>query len=154
MLDIPEPSNDPHNLGYVAEKRFFKSVVQLGIFNEIQYETQLKKEFGWGIVSIDFLLVVENGVIPIQIKYRKTRRREDHGINNFIKSLDLLNKVSPKPVLFGVWLSRVKPFDDNEYKLNNKKVVCVSDYDSIDVMINKAISCITNRLTGTQHECI
>lgn len=133
---------DPNNLGYEAESRFLEAVSNLGVFKEIKYENDLKKEHGWPLISIDFLLVAKNGIVPVQIKYRGSRRRETHGIENFINSLVHLSKCYKDPVLFGLWVSRLKPFDDNQEKLMQHKVVCIDCYESLDGMIQRAIESI------------
>ena len=136
------PQGDSHNMGYEVESRFLKAVSNLGVFKEIKYENDLKREHGWGLVSIDFLLVATNGIVPVQIKYRRSRRRENHGIENFINSLDYLAKCYKAPVLFGLWVSRLRPFEDNQERLLQHKVVCIDCYDSIDVLVSKAIDSI------------
>lgn len=140
------PPGDPHNLGYEAESRFLEAVSNLGVFKEIKYENDLKREHGWPLISIDFLLVANNGIVPVQIKYRRSRRRENHGIANFINSLDHLSKCYKDPVLFGLWVSRLKPFEDNQQRLMRHKVVCIDCYDSIDALVARAVDSIGSAL--------
>lgn len=141
------PPRDPHNLGYEAESRFLQAVSSLGVFKEIKYENDLKREHGWALISIDFLLVADNGLVPVQIKYRRSRRRENHGIENFISSLEHLSKCYKDPVLFGMWVSRLKPFEDNQERLQKHKVFCIDCYDSIDGLVKAAVDSIGTALS-------
>lgn len=130
---------DPLNLGYEVERKFFNSIKQCNFFIDIKSEKDLKKLYGWDLSSIDYLIITTNGIIPIQIKYRRTRRKETHCINNFLKSIDHLPQIYEKPILFGVWISRMSPFMDNQTLLESRKIQCVSYFDDIDILIKKSI---------------
>jgi hypothetical protein len=69
--------------------------------------------------------------IAIQAKWRCTRRREDIGINNFLKSLEYTISKSGKKLLFGLWVSRMEPFQDNKDKLFKQNVYTISCFESI-----------------------
>lgn len=145
-------NKDPKNLGYEVEKNFYDYIKKCSIFDfEIKSEVQLKKQYGWAFTSIDYLLITQDGIIPIQIKYRKTRRKEDHFINNFLKSVDELRTIYDKPILFGLWISRILPFLDNQSLLQTRKVECVSYFYDSKILIEKSIEYIMQKmLTQTQ----
>jgi hypothetical protein len=126
-------------IGYIAEQSFYKKVLNLDIFSEIKYEDDLVKDYSWRFSSIDYLLIKEDGIIPVQIKYRRTRRREDRSVNNFIKSVDQLSSIYNKPILFGLWISRLRPFDDNESLLGTRNIRCVSHFEDMETLISKSI---------------
>lgn len=139
-------ANDKHNLGYLFEERVFQEFASLNYFDEIVVESQLKKEWGWDAAGIDQLLVLGDYVIAVQLKYRSTRRRETMCINNFIRSLDYTLSKCGKKLLFGLWVSRLIPFDDNIEHLKDKGVYCVSCFDSMDSLIYKAKQTIIQKL--------
>jgi hypothetical protein len=91
------------------------------------------------------LIITTNGIIPIQIKYRRTRRKETHCINNFLKSINHLPHLYDKPILFGVWISRMLPFTDNQSLLESHKIQCVSYFDDVDILIEKSIEHINKK---------
>lgn len=146
------PSHDPRNLGYEAERRFYEYINSLSIFQDIKYEIELKRLYGWHAMSIDYLLITHNGIIPVQIKYRRSRRRENRGIANFIKGLETIASVyHDKPVLFGLWISRLHPFLDNVGLLQTYKVQCVSHFDDLDTLVKKGVDAIVATLEQ-QHD--
>jgi len=138
-------NKDPKNLGYEVENHFYDSIKKCSLF-EIKSEIQLKKQYGWAFTGIDYLLITNDGIIPIQIKYRKTRRKEDHFINNFLKSVDELRTIYDKPILFGLWISRILPFLDNQSLLQSRKVDCVSYFYDSKVLIEKSIEYIMQKI--------
>ena len=133
------------NQGYLAEKLFFEQINKFDIFKDIKYEDELKKH-DWCFASVDYLLVTDNGIIPVQIKYRGTRRRENLAIKNFLNAIKRLNELYDKPILFGMWLSRLKPFDDNTELLNSYNIKCVDEFNNIDKLIQKGVKCIIDNI--------
>lgn len=140
---VPAPERDPHNQGYEAERRFYEYIHSLSIFQDIKYEVELKRLYGWHAKSIDYLLVAPHGVIPVQIKYRRSRRRENRSIANFLKGLETLTNVyKEKPLLFGLWISRLQPFLDNVGLLETHNVKCVSHFDDLDTLMKKGVEAV------------
>ena len=128
---------DPLNKGYVLEEEMYKSLLELG-FEEVKHERDLTRHYGWLLSSIDFLIEVDNCMIAIQTKYKKTRRRENHGIDNFLRSLDHFQKVvGNNKQLLGLWISRLEPFEDNLERLAKKNVYCISCFESIEQLVSK-----------------
>ncbi len=129
------------NPGYIVEQLFFEQINKFDIFKDIKHENDLKKH-NWCFASVDYLLVTDDGIIPIQIKYRGTRRRENLAIQNFLNAVKRLNELYDKPILFGMWLSRLKPFDDNTELLNSYNVKCIDEFNNMDILIQKGVKCI------------
>jgi hypothetical protein len=133
MINIKDPSN----LGYVFEQILYNKLQQLQLFDEIHYETELTRKWGWDASSVDYLLVYKNKVIVLQAKWRKTRRRENAHINNFIKSIKhITSSIDGKTMILGLWVSRRKPFEDNISQLMNHNVICISNFDSMTSLAN------------------
>lgn len=139
-------NDNDDNLGRVFERSFHKQLEYLcskNYFDHVFTEDDLRKMYGWQSVSVDFLLIKSNYVIVVQTKYRKTRRREDHGIQNFIKSIEhVLGKAKDLKLAGGFWISRMKPFDDNISFLLSKNIQCIYHFDSMDILIKKSIDTI------------
>lgn len=126
------------NLGLFLEGRMYHAFQSMDIFQSIQYEDELIKKFGFQAASIDYVLETGDGLIVIQLKWSGTRRRENNAISNFLKSVDYIQKkITHKPIIFGVWASRVEPFEDNRELLQKNKVFTISDYDDIDGLVQK-----------------
>ena len=84
----------------------------------------------------------------VQTKYRNTRRRENISISKFLNSVEYISKQIEKPVLFGVWVSRLEPFDDNKEWLSQHKIVTISQFhSSTDQLSSSAIACIHDIIT-------
>lgn len=125
-------NKDSKNLGYLFEHVIFEKLKSMDLFDEIHYEKELIKRYGWNACSIDYLLVYKDTYIVIQLKWVKTKRRETHAINNFIKSVEYLRTLfNTKKMICGLWVSRRKPFQDNEFNLNNRNIFCVSEFDNM-----------------------
>ena len=45
-------------------------------------------------------------------------------------------------MICGLWISRRKPFQDNEFNLNSRNIFCISEYDNMIKAADKAISFI------------
>lgn len=141
--------NDPDNLGAKLEADVYTKTLGLdvyGIFECVLHEKDLISLFGWESSSIDQLIIIGNYMIPIQLKWRRTRRRETQGIENFIKSIKYIKQVLDKDVLFGIWSSRMMPFDDNTQWLQEEKIVCVSYFEDIDGLVNRTIHKLAEKL--------
>lgn len=132
--------NDPGNVGYLFEKVIYDTLKSTNMFDEIHYETELTKRWGFNASSIDYLLVVKDKAIVVQVKWRKTRRRENLSINNFIKSIQHVQKyLTDKQIIMGLWISRRKPFDDNVKELYAHNIKCICDYDSMTKLATEMI---------------
>lgn len=128
-------TKDPKNFGYFLEDKLFAELKGMKLFDDILLEDFMLKRWGWSASGVDQLLIIGDYAIAIQTKWRKTRRREDHFINNFLTSLDFTIKKSGKKLLFGLWVSRREPFEDNLEKLMAKNVKAISCFDSIDDLV-------------------
>ena len=149
----PYFDNDPNNLGAKLEADVYKGITRLDrfvVFESVMHERDLIALFGWQSSSIDQLIIIGNYMIPIQLKWRRTRRRETQGIENFIKSINYIKNIIGKDVLFGIWSSRMMPFEDNICWLQDEKVVCVSYFEDIDGLVDKTIHKLTEKLNETE----
>lgn len=135
-----------YNIGRLMELKLYESIERSLSHIRILHESQLRQLYGWDSSGIDFLIEYENGIVPIQCKYRKTRRREDYGIRNFLKSIVFIQEHHPKPILFGLWVSRITPFDDNRAILCNNNIYSVSNFSSMEVLADCVINTITKLL--------
>lgn len=129
--------------GRLLELNFYDQLAKLPNIKNILHESQLRRLYGWYVSSIDFLIEYDNGIVLVQCKYRNTRRRENYGINNFLRSIDVIKKQYAKPLLFGLWISRLDPFEDNKSRLQENNILTVSNFTSLDGLINSAVSVIT-----------
>lgn len=139
-------SQDPNNHGYEFENKLLKELKDMCMFDQILIEETLRKRWGWMAAGVDHLVYIGDYVIPIQAKWRCTRRREDLCIQNYLKSLDYVLERCGKKLLFGLWVSRLDPFQDNKEKLYNKGVHSVSCYESMDVLVEDAKNFIIQKL--------
>ena len=146
-------ANDPQNYGAKLEYDVYQQIIDMGVFDTVLHERDLVAMYGWECSSIDNLIVIGNFIIPIQLKWRKTRRRETHGVENFIKSIHYIKKITKKEVLFGLWSSRIMPFEDNNMLLQKEKVVCVSFFEHIDGLVAKTINTIEKVLVLNKSIC-
>jgi hypothetical protein len=143
------PQNDQKNFGYFLEYKVYEGLNSLGIFDDILLEENLKKKWGWEAAGIDHLLVLGDYVIPIQTKWRCTRRRENLCIHNYLKSLEYVLQLCGKKMLFGLWVSRLEPFQDNKDRLSSKGIHAVSCFESIDVLVQKTVDCVLKCIDAT-----
>ena len=124
---------DPKNFGYIFENIIHDKLKNLECFDEILYEKELKKRWGWEASSVDYLLIYDNNIILIQVKWRKTRRRESVHIHNFIKSINhIMNALTNKNMVMGLWISRREPFEDNKEFLSKHNIRCIYDFHSMN----------------------
>lgn len=140
---------DYNNHGRLLERLFHKRL--LDIFDSrdiigVYEEDELKSMYGWNASSVDYLIELKDSVIVVQVKYRRTRRRENHAIRNYLNSIEYLKNCIGKPVSYGLWVSRVEPFADNKLCLSGHKVVSVSYFENMDVLIDNAINELQNHL--------
>lgn len=138
--------NDPSNSGEKLEADVYHQIRKMNIFDVVLIENDLVSMYGWDCSSIDQLLIIDGYMIPIQLKWRRTRRRETKGINNFIRSIHHVKDIIKKDVLFGIWSSRMVPFEDNAMLLENEKVVSVSFFDNIDGLVMETIKVLKKKL--------
>lgn len=142
---ISNNSKDPHNYGAQLEADMYFHLKNIDIFDMILQEKDLVSLYGWSCSSIDQLLVLGDYIIPIQLKWRRSRRRENQGITNFLKSIQYIQTILNKKILFGVWSSRMMPFDDNVVLLNSEKVISVSFFETIDGLVEQTIKIIQDK---------
>ena len=136
---------NPKNFGYIFESILYERLKSLNLFDEIYYETDLRKKWGFDAASVDYLLVYKNNVIMLQVKWRKTRRKENAHIQNFIKSINHISHfINDKTMLFGLWISRRQPFDDNLYYMSNHNIYCISDFNSMTKLANDMEAILKN----------
>lgn len=138
--------NDPLNLGAKLEADVYNQIKEMKAFDFVLLEKDLVSMYGWNSSSIDQLLIIDKYMIPIQLKWRRTRRRETQGIENFIRSIHYIKTRVNKDVLFGVWSSRMMPFEDNISLLETEKIVSVSFFDDIDGLVMRTIKVIQEQL--------
>jgi hypothetical protein len=138
--------NDPINLGEKLEADVYHQITKMNAFDVVLIENDLVSMYGWDCSSIDQLLIIDGYMIPIQLKWRRTRRRETQGIKNFIRSIQHVKAAMKKDVLFGIWSSRMMPFEDNALLLETEKVVSVSFFDNIDGLVLKTIKVLKEKL--------
>ena len=129
-------------------------LLELGFYNQVRskfdnitvlHEYELRKLYGWHACSVDFLLEFDAGIVLVQCKYRNTRRRENLGVKNFLASVNLLKEKYDKPFLFGLWISRLAPFKDNEHHLHNEMIETITDYQSVDDLVDHALKIIAEK---------
>lgn len=142
--------NDPTNLGAKLEADVYNQIKDMKEFDMVFLEKDLVSMYGWNSSSIDQLLIIDKYIIPIQLKWRRTRRRETQGVENFIRSIHYIKRKLNKDVLFGVWSSRMMPFEDNIALLETEKVVSVSFFDDIDGLVMRTIKVIQEQLMNIQ----
>jgi len=140
-----------NNFGKLLEDKLYEKLVEIddhGMFKQIVHEDKLKQCWGWQAASVDYLVDLGDwGIILIQCKWRRSRRRENKAIYNFLESVRYITNKVGKDVLFGMWISRIGPFDDNVETLAGNKIHCVSDYDSIEWLVEKTARTLTELLT-------
>jgi hypothetical protein len=133
---------DPHNLGAKLEAYMLSELLKMDFFDCIYHERDLIQLYGWECSSIDILIVKGDYIIPTQQKWRNTKRRETYGIMNFVNSINYIQEKLNKKVLFGLWSSKIHPFDDNVSCLESERVICVSHYNDIHGLVQKSIQTI------------
>jgi hypothetical protein len=137
-------------IGRYLEDQLLKKIISIGEFDEIYTERDLIKGFGFRASSIDFMLTRKNQMIFIQLKWRKTRRRENHGINNFLNSVEYLTNILGRDKYsFGVWSSRIEPFEDNKSKLRAMKIYSINSIDNIQSLVEKTEQFIISKIRSS-----
>jgi hypothetical protein len=104
-------------------------------------EKELITKYGNPASSVDFLIELDNGIITIQTKWKGSKRRENKDIHKFLKSTEYLTQIYKeryeKDLVFGLWISRLEPFEDNKSVLVDKKIHSISCFESIDFLVMK-----------------
>lgn len=147
--DIPKLFLQPKESlgeGHLLEYLLLKQLQETSLFDDVIHEEFLRKQWGWAASGVDHLVVLGDYVIPIQTKWRKSRRRENLGVDNFLKSVEFTLNKTGKQMLFGLWVSKIQPFSDNMQRLEKKNIICVSDVNSIDCLVSKACYAITEKI--------
>jgi hypothetical protein len=147
----PYFDNNPDNLGAKLESDVYHRVISMDKFDIVLHEKDLVSQYGWECSSIDQLMILGDYMIPIQLKWRRTRRRETQGIEHFIKSVQYIKNIIKKEVLFGIWSSRMMPFADNKEWLLQENIVSVSFFDDINGLVERTIDVIHNKLQECHH---
>lgn len=135
------------DLGKLLETKLY-SALQQSLHSSciIHSEDDLRVKYGYNATGIDFLIIVNNIIIPIQTKYRRSRRRETNEVNRFIYSVKYIIERMKKDVMFGLWVSRLAPFNDNQEMMATLKIECVDYYECMDKLVDLAIHKIQNKL--------
>lgn len=140
---------EKQNRGPELEGKIYNILESLNL-GHIKHEKDLIAHYGYNASSVDFLIELAEGIIIIQTKWKGSKRREDKDIRNFLRSFDYLRQIYEnrynKPVLFGLWVSRLEPFDDNRQRLGNINVHAISCFESIDVLGIKTANFIRNKI--------
>lgn len=132
------------NDGLYLEEQMFKAFAGMG-FKRIIREDDLIRQFGFEASSIDYMLETECGRIVLQLKYRRSRRRENKAVQNFLRSVEFVkNKMQDKPILFGIWSSRIEPFEDNKVLLQSHNIVTVSLFDDLYGLVDRTKETLTS----------
>lgn len=128
------------NRGYELEDKLHMRLKLIPMSGLVLYtEKELTKLYGWMASSVDFLIETQDKMIFIQVKYLSTRRKESVKINKFLSSMRYIREHrSTKPV-YGLWVSKLHPFEDNEDLLNKCNVRIVSCFESMDILIDKTL---------------
>jgi hypothetical protein len=142
-------TNFNNYIGHHLENELLKKIISIGKFDDIYTERDLIKMYGFCASSIDFVLVRNSELIFIQMKWRRTRRRENKGINNFLKSVEYLCEIFGRDKYsFGIWSSRIEPFEDNKCKLLESKIYSVNCFDNIENLVIKTEQFILSKLAS------
>lgn len=139
-------ANDPHNLGAKLEIDVYNRLLEIDCIDALYHENELVRIFGWDCASVDTLIVIGEYIVPIQLKYRNSKRRETQGVVNFMKSVQSLKKKMGKKVLFGVWSSRMMPFADNICYMKSENIEPVVYFESIEGLVNETVIFINRML--------
>lgn len=110
-------------------------------FDNIYTERQLIRNYGYNASSIDFLIITNDIVICIQTKWKKSRRRENKSVYNFLDSITYLKNYGlyENKIWYGIWASRRDPFLDNKKLMKTVNVECYSCFDSIDDLVSGTV---------------
>lgn len=121
---------DPENKGRILEESMYNAFQSLPCIQRIVHETELIKVLGYQASSIDYMLETDEGWIVLQCKWKGSKRREDKDIFNFIRSIQFIRSqckwFKEKPMLFGIWASKMHPFQDNCDLLMQHQVIALS----------------------------
>ena len=131
------------NIGKLFEDLIYKELISMNIFDTIYDELYLRKNYGWESCGIDFLTIKDSVAIAIQLKWRKTRRRENIGIEKFVKSMCHLQKIMSNIVISGLYISRREPFEDNIVRMAECNIKSISCFDSMEELVQKTRQVIT-----------
>ena len=130
------------NIGRQFEARVYKELLDLKQFDCIYDEIDLRKQYGWDSSGIDFLVVKGNIALAIQLKWRKSRRRESIGIEKFLNSLSYVKQKSGETnagynLAGGLYISRLEPFEDNKEKLREHNIISLSCFESMESLVEQ-----------------
>jgi hypothetical protein len=110
-------------------------------FEQILYETELKKRYGWNASSVDMLIIYGDTLIFTQCKWRVSRRRESLDIAKFLNSAKHISQFFGTDFkVYGLWVSRREPFSDNKELLKKENMCSISNFDSMDKLADAVVS--------------
>lgn len=109
-------------------------------------EDELRRCYGWASVGVDFLILCDSGLIAIQTKYKNTRRREDRAIHSFVSSVNYLLDKTQKPLVLGLWVSRMRPFEDNVVRMRTFNIRCIHNFYSMTDLVRDALQAVERSL--------
>ena len=125
------------NLGRTFENRIYNELAHLDFYDEIYDEKYLRNRFGWVSSGIDFLVIKNNKAYAIQLKWRKTRRRENDSVDKFLQSVKHLKMAFKEvTIIGGFWVSRLEPFKDNQARMKEENVKCIHCFESMEGLID------------------
>lgn len=134
------------NYGYLLEDSLLNELKSIRMFDDVLHERCLKRLWGWCAAGVDHFIIIGDYAIPIQTKWRNTRRRENIFVDKFLNSLEYTISKSGKKLLFGLWVSKLEPFTDNMERLAERNVICVSCFESIESLVQKVLSTILDKI--------
>lgn len=145
---------ETQNYGYILEDLIIDKVKsdKSLCFDNIMLEKSLIKTYGPQSSGIDFLFIHNNRALGVQVKTRRTRRKENLYVDNFLKSLSFMEQ-KLGITIDGLWATRVAPFDDNKLKMEMKNVLCISCYDSMYELIDCSHRIISNWFEMNNKPC-
>jgi hypothetical protein len=149
MTELPKMFHQPiQNLseGYFLEYALLMRLRNMSLFDDVIHEECLRKQWGWSASGVDHFIVFGEYAIPIQTKWRNTRRRENSGVDNFLKSVEYTITKTGKKMLFGLWASKLQPFSDNQARLAQHNIVCISELHSIEQLVTKVCETIAEKI--------
>jgi hypothetical protein len=130
-------AQDPKNRGYEFEARIYDLVIKECKPIHVIYEKDLLKLYGWHLNGIDFVLEFPEGIVLLQLTWIGSRRKENRKVNAFVKAVQNITKeVFPdRRLLFGLYVSRLRPFEDNIELMAQHNIECINDFFSMEKVI-------------------
>lgn len=132
-------------IGTLFEDKIHHNLCMIPNTIKIYREKDLTRMYGWDASSIDFIVEFKENIIFIQTKWRKSRRRESHGVIHFMNSIKHIQNTEPKnnKKYSGLWISRRKPFDDNIRLMKDSGIETLYCFESMEGLVEKATKYIS-----------